>query len=57
MSVLKKHNPLTDAEARNLLSRVYAEVQRRDTLAQAPAQAAALASAALLLLTATGALR
>ena len=30
---------LTDAEARDLLARVYAEVQRRATLANAPAQA------------------
>ena len=35
---------LTDAEARDLLAAVYAEVQRRDTLAQAPAQAEALAA-------------
>lgn len=35
---------LTDAEARDLLGRVYAEVQRRDAIAQAPAQAEALAA-------------
>ena len=35
---------LTDAEARDLLARVYAEVQRRDAIAQAPAQAEALAA-------------
>lgn len=35
---------LTDAEARDLLAAVYAEVQRRDTLTQAPAQAEALAA-------------
>lgn len=35
---------LTDAEARDLLACVYAEVQRRDTLASAPAQAEALAA-------------
>ena len=35
---------LTDDEARDLLARVYAEVQRRDTLAGAPAQAEALAA-------------
>lgn len=35
---------LTDDEARDLLGRVYADVQRRDTLAQAPAQAEALAA-------------
>ena len=35
---------LTDAEARDILARVYAEVQRRDTLANAPAQAEALAA-------------
>ena len=35
---------LTDAEARDLLARVYADVQRRDTIAQAPAQAEALAA-------------
>lgn len=36
---------LTDDEARDLLGRVYAEVQRRDAIAQAPAQAEALATA------------
>ena len=35
---------LTDAEARDLLAAVYAEVQRRDAIAQAPAQAEALAA-------------
>lgn len=35
---------LTDDEARDLLGRVYAEVQRRDTLANAPAEAEALAA-------------
>ena len=35
---------LTDDEARDLLAAVYAEVQRRDTLASAPAQAEALAA-------------
>jgi hypothetical protein len=35
---------LTDDEARDLLARVYADVQRRDALAQAPAQAEALAA-------------
>lgn len=35
---------LTDTEARDLLARVYAEVQRRDAIAQAPAQAEALAA-------------
>lgn len=35
---------LTDDEARDLLAAVYAEVQRRDTIAQAPAQAEALAA-------------
>ena len=33
---------LTDDEARDLLASVYAEVQRRDAIAQAPAQAEAL---------------
>ena len=37
-------NTLTDAEARDLLAAVYAEVQRRDAIAQAPAQAEALAA-------------
>lgn len=36
---------LTDDEARDLLARVYADVQRRDAIAQAPAQAEALAAA------------
>ena len=36
---------LTDDEARDLLAAVYAEVQRRDAIAQAPAQAEALATA------------
>ena len=35
---------LTDAEARDLLAAVYAEVQRRDAIAKAPAQAEALAT-------------
>ena len=35
---------LTDDEARDLLDAVYAEVQRRDTIASAPAQAEALAA-------------
>ena len=35
---------LTDTEARDLLAAVYADVQRRDTLANAPAQAEALAA-------------
>ena len=35
---------LTDDEARDLLARVYAEVQRRDAIAQAPARAEALAA-------------
>ena len=35
---------LTDDEARDLLARVYAEVQRRDAIVQAPAQAEALAA-------------
>ena len=35
---------LTDAEARDLLARAYAEVQRRDAIANAPAQAEALAA-------------
>ena len=35
---------LTDAEARDLLAAVYADVQRRDAIAQAPAQAEALAA-------------
>ena len=35
---------LTDDEARDLLARVYADVQRRDAIAQAPAQAEALAA-------------
>ena len=35
---------LTDDEARDFLAAVYAEVQRRDTLASAPAQAEALAA-------------
>ena len=35
---------LTDAEARDLLASVYAEVQRRDAIAQAPVQAEALAA-------------
>lgn len=35
---------LTDAEARDLLARVYADVQRRDAITQAPAQAEALAA-------------
>ena len=35
---------LTDAEARDLLGRVYAEVQRRDAIANAPAQAEALSA-------------
>ena len=35
---------LTDDEARDLLGRVYAEVQRRDAIANAPAQAEALAA-------------
>ena len=36
---------LTDDEARELLARVYADIQRRDAIAQAPAQAEALAAA------------
>ena len=36
---------LTDAEARDLLAAVYADVQRRDAIAQAPTQAEALATA------------
>ena len=36
---------LTDAEARDLLARAYAEVQRRDAIAKAPTQAEALAAA------------
>ena len=36
---------LTDTEARDLLAAVYADVQRRDAVAQAPAQAEALATA------------
>ena len=36
---------LTDTEARDLLAAVYADVQRRDAIAQAPAQAEALATA------------
>ena len=35
---------LTDDEARDLLAAVYADVQRRDTIAAAPAQAEALAA-------------
>ena len=35
---------LTDDEARDLLAQVYADVQRRDAIAQAPAQAEALAA-------------
>ena len=35
---------LTDDEARDLLGRVYAEVQRRDAIANAPAQAEALSA-------------
>ena len=35
---------LTDDEARDLLGRVYAEVQRREILASAPVQAEALAA-------------
>ena len=35
---------LTDDEARDLLARVYADVQRRDAIAQAHAQAEALAT-------------
>ena len=35
---------LTDTEARDLLAAVYAEVQRRDAIAQAPAQAEATAT-------------
>ena len=35
---------LTDTEARDLLTRVYADVQRRDAISQAPAQAEALAA-------------
>ena len=35
---------LTDDEARDLLARVYAEVQRREILASAPVQAEALAA-------------
>ena len=35
---------LTDAEVRDLLGRVYTEVQRRDAIAQASAQAEALAA-------------
>ena len=35
---------LTDTEARDLLARVYADIQRRDAIAQAPAQAEALAA-------------
>ena len=35
---------LTDAEARDLLAAVYADVQRRETIAAAPARAADLAA-------------